>query len=399
VPKGWKDIRLGQVFSHVIDTGHTQELSVLSVTLHEGVKRRESLDRRLAGEVDRDTYRRVLPGDIAYNTMRMWQGASGLVQEEGYVSPAYTVARPVKSECPEFWAQYLKEPTMVQRLFGHSQGVAKDRYRLYFKHFATVPALRPPPMEQRKIASVLSSVDEAIQANRDVIDQTRRVKEGLLQEFLTQGIGHKHFTQTEIGKLPERWRIASVAEVTSTIVDYRGKTPPYVDHGVPVISQEDIQSIGLRPSTKWISPETATEWVHRGTLDPGDIVFRMERFVGEVVQVPDDQRYVITRGVLALRPDPSVMRKDFMFWMLFHKKRKGDWDKHGHATTVPRMYKPDLLADLVVVPPLAEQAEIAGKMNQVQASIEASQAELLSLSCTKAGVLQELLTGKVRVSV
>jgi len=262
-----------------------------------------------------------------------------------------------------------------------------------------IQVVLPPFPEQKKIAAILSSVDDAIHATQAVIEQTRRVKEGLLQDLLTKGIGHTRFKQTEIGEIPIGWRTASVAKVTSDIVDYRGKTPPYSDHGVPVISQEDIQSTGLRPSTKWVSPKTASQWVHRGTLEPGDVVFRMERFVGEVVQVPDDQSYVVTRGVLALRPDPKVMRKDFMFWQFFHKKRRGDWEKHGHATTVPRMYKPDLLGDLLAVPPLAEQAEIAGVMNQVQEAIESNRADLVRLSATKEGLLHDLLTGKVRVSV
>ena len=68
-----------------------------------------------------------------------------------------------------------------------------------------LPVPLPPLAEQRKIAVILTSVDEAIQATEAVIAQTRRVKEGLLQELLTKGIGHTRFKQTEIGEIPEGW--------------------------------------------------------------------------------------------------------------------------------------------------------------------------------------------------
>jgi type I restriction enzyme S subunit len=241
-------------------------------------------------------------------------------------------------------------------------------------------------------------VDEAIQATQAVIEQTRRVKEGLLQDLLTKGIGHTRFKQTEIGEIPEEWEVRSVGNSVSDIIDYRGKTPPYTDHGVPVISQEDIQKTGLRPSTKWVTPETADGWVNRGTPAAGDTVFRMERFVGEVVQVPRAQRYIVTRGVLALRAKTEVLVTDFFFWAFVFKKRSGYWDKHGHATTVPRMYKPDLLAAPMPVPPLEEPVRIAAILNQVEASVRTTLEAHDGLRALKAGLLQDLLTGKVRVS-
>ncbi len=256
----------------------------------------------------------------------------------------------------------------------------------------------PPLPEQKKIAAILSSVDEAIQATQAVIEQTRRVKEGLLQDLLTRGIGHTRFKQTEIGEIPESWELVRVSDAVSHIIDYRGKTPPYSESGVPVISQEDVQATGLMPSQKWVSHETASQWKHRGTLEPGDVVFRMERFVGEVAQVPDEQLYIITRGVLALRPAPALFVKDYFFWLFFHKKRCGDWDKHGHATTVPRMYKPDLLAQSLPRPPIQEQKLISAQMESVEKLIAAEVAKLRPLRRVKAGLLQDLLTGKVRVS-
>lgn len=74
----------------------------------------------------------------------------------------------------------------------------------------------PPLPEQKKIAAILSSVDEAIQAKRAVIEQTRRVKEGLLQDLLTRGIGHTRFKQTEIGEIPDAWKVRHLRQITQS---------------------------------------------------------------------------------------------------------------------------------------------------------------------------------------
>ena len=75
------------------------------------------------------------------------------------------------------------------------------------------PLLLPPLPEQTKIAAILSSVDEAIAATQSVIDQTRKVKQGLLQDLLTRGIGHTRFKQTEIGEIPEAWEVKRLDSV------------------------------------------------------------------------------------------------------------------------------------------------------------------------------------------
>ncbi|MEM5495438.1 restriction endonuclease subunit S [Hoeflea sp. AS16] len=86
------------------------------------------------------------------------------------------------------------------------------------KHLSTKDLLSlnlglPPLHEQRRIAEILSSVDEAIAATRAVIEQTRKVKQGVLERLLTKGIGHTRFKQTEIGEIPEGWEVHSFGTI------------------------------------------------------------------------------------------------------------------------------------------------------------------------------------------
>ena len=114
----------------------------------------------------------------------------------------------------------------------------------------------PPLPEQKKIAAVLSSVDDAIQATQAVIDQTRRVKQGLLQQLLTCGIGHTRFKQTEIGEIPEGWEFKKLTDlvnpnrpITYGIVQ---TGPPVVD-GIPCVRVVDLVSSQPYNVVKYIS--------------------------------------------------------------------------------------------------------------------------------------------------
>ena len=83
------------------------------------------------------------------------------------------------------------------------------------KHFRrrelnTTFAPLPPLEEQKAMAYVLSTVDEAIQKTNEIIEKTKRLKKGLIQELLTKGIGHKEFKDTEIGRIPKKWKVVGL---------------------------------------------------------------------------------------------------------------------------------------------------------------------------------------------
>jgi type I restriction enzyme, S subunit len=90
--------------------------------------------------------------------------------------------------------------------------------------------------EQHKIASILSKVDELIQKIDQVIEQTQRLKKGLMQRLLTKGIGHTEFKKTDLGEIPEDWNIVKLEEVSTKIIDMDHKMPKKYDHGIPFVS-------------------------------------------------------------------------------------------------------------------------------------------------------------------
>ena len=120
----WLSAKLAEVFWQ--RTEHNREdLPLLSVTAEYGIVRQDSLDRRDTSAEDKSKYLRVVPGDIAYNTMRMWQGVSALSALEGIVSPAYTVCVAKRDINARFAAHLFKLPLVVHKFFRYSQGLGR----------------------------------------------------------------------------------------------------------------------------------------------------------------------------------------------------------------------------------------------------------------------------------
>ncbi len=167
-------------------------LPLLSVTMNDGLVGRDELDRKQDTSLTPEEHLLVLPGDIAYNTMRMWQGAFGLASREGLVSPAYVVLRPNRRIDSEFASYLLKTPRMLHLLWAYSYGLTADRLRLYYPDFAKIPALVPSVDKQRKIAKTLRTWDQAIATAKSITERARVQKKALLQQLIPRIASHEN---------------------------------------------------------------------------------------------------------------------------------------------------------------------------------------------------------------
>lgn len=123
----WRHWHLGELFRERAEINQ-DDLPLLSITGDEGVVPRADLDRKDTSSEDKSKYLRICPGDIGYNTMRMWQGVSGLSRHEGIVSPAYTVCVPGPDIDGRFAAYLFKLPTVIHLFYQYSQGLTSDTW-------------------------------------------------------------------------------------------------------------------------------------------------------------------------------------------------------------------------------------------------------------------------------
>ena len=157
----WEQRKLGECFTERTESMPKGEL--ISVTINGGIKRFSELGRHDNSNEDKSKYKKVCIGDIAYNSMRMWQGASGYSPYNGIVSPAYTVLLAndgVNSKCIAF---QFKLPRMIHVFQINSQGITSDNWNLKFPTLSDISIYISRSIdEQGKIASLLESLDHLI---------------------------------------------------------------------------------------------------------------------------------------------------------------------------------------------------------------------------------------------
>lgn len=180
----WKEVHLGEFFSERNETRHI-ELTLLSIGQSGIYPQDESIKKDTSNE-DKSKYKRICPGDIGYNTMRMWQGRSALSDLEGIVSPAYTVISPKENADSRFFAYLFKTPKLTHLFWRNSQGLVDDTLNCKFKDFSIVKVVLPQiKEEQTAIARVLQTADQEISLLKSKADKLREQKKGMMQVLLT----------------------------------------------------------------------------------------------------------------------------------------------------------------------------------------------------------------------
>ncbi len=156
----WEQREYGDCFDERQERSAEGEL--ISVTMSEGIKKFSELNRHDNSSEDKSHYKKVEIGDIAYNSMRMWQGASGYSPFSGILSPAYTVLVPKEGTCSRFFSYLMKRPTVIHLFKMNSQGITSDTWNLKYPELSELPCVVPKEDEQEDIARIFIQIDSLI---------------------------------------------------------------------------------------------------------------------------------------------------------------------------------------------------------------------------------------------
>ncbi|RLF81030.1 restriction endonuclease subunit S, partial [Thermococci archaeon] len=242
--------------------------------------------------------------------------------------------------------------------------------------FETFKIPLPPLPEQWGIAQVLSTIDNAIQKSDELIAKIERLKKGLMQELLTKGIGHTKFKMTEIGEIPEDWTIKKLGKIVEL---KNGARPETVNEGTyPVYGANGIMGY----TRKYLVDNEFT------------IVIGRVGASGEV-HLGKGKIWVSDNAIYSESYDKTMVHMPFLYYLLKFKQLS----RFATKTTHPIITQTFLKAFQISLPPLEEQQKIAEILSTVDKWLELERKRKEKLERLKKGLMNELLTGKIRVEV
>jgi type I restriction enzyme S subunit len=215
IPEGWQVQRNGRLFSHRVETGFP-DLPILEVSLRTGVRVRDMVNgKRKQVMSAKEKYKRAVKGDIAYNMMRMWQGAVGPAPADGLVSPAYVVVKPHAGVNTTYYSYLFRTAAYMQEVNKFSRGIVADRNRLYWESFKQMPTLVPKAEDQDKIVTYLRAQDahvaRFIKAKRELIKLLNEQNLRIIDQAVTRGLDASVVVRPSrvawLGETPERWEL------------------------------------------------------------------------------------------------------------------------------------------------------------------------------------------------
>lgn len=184
----WTRKQLGELFENRVEINRS-DLGLLAITSTRGILPRDCLDLKDNSSEDKSKYLRICPGDIGYNTMRMWQGVSAYSEYEGIVSPAYTILAPMEGVYSRYFAYLFKTQSVIFSFYRFSQGLVDDTRNLKYENLKKISVFIPSNVaEQRAIVQILSTADHEIGLLQKSIEAEKQKKKALMQLLLTGAV-------------------------------------------------------------------------------------------------------------------------------------------------------------------------------------------------------------------
>lgn len=240
----------------------------------------------------------------------------------------------------------------------------------------------PPLPEQKKIAEILLTVDEAIEKVDEAIKKTQRLKRGLMQELLTKGIGHKEFKDTEIGRIPEEW---SEIELLNVFRLSSGKSRPKEiyekqteEYPNPIYGGNGI--IGY--TNKFL---TTIETI---------VIGRVGEYCGSIHKARKFS-WVTDNALYSIEMKNININLDFLTYYLIYLNLNKFKKKSGQ----PLMTQTIVYSKKIPLPPLPEQKKIAEILSTVDSRMEMLRKRKGKIERIKKGLMNDLLTGRKRVKL
>ncbi|PEJ06809.1 restriction endonuclease subunit S [Bacillus wiedmannii] len=311
-----------------------------------------------------------------------------------------------KETIPDYISYQFNNGVLQKKIRGLATGTTSVA-AIYWKDLSVVKVPLPSVREQQKIVTILTSVEKTIEKTEAIIEQTEKVKKGLMQQLLTKGIGHMKFKKTDMGEIPEKWEVITLNDVVLSL-----------DAGVSVNSENRNKETNEKGILK-------TSAVTNRVFNPNEHKTILPNEIDRAKTTPKKGHIIISRmNTKELVGASSYVESDYddlflpdRLWQanLDNSKVSSVWLSFvltssemrnriseiatGTSGSMKNISKQAFLNLKIALPTKNEQEKIADILDSIDQKQLAEKAKILKLLNLKKSLMQSLLTGKIRVKV
>jgi len=343
------------------------------------------------------------------------------------VNQHVAIIRPNQDELYAAYINYYLNSKFMQNHLLSLASAGATRNALTKVMIENLDIPKPPLPTQKKIAHILSTLDDKIELNRKMNQTLEEMAQALFKSWFVDfdpvkakancssdeeleavakelGIAKEvlelfpsEFEDSELGMIPKGWGVEKFGNIIDKYIDNRGKTPPIVDNGIPLLEVRNMPDDMLTSNpnvTKFVTEDTYNNWF-RSYLEENDILISTVGTIGKTCIVPKKSKIAIAQNVLGLRFKSSMIKSQFMFYQMKHKRFLHAIDARLVITVQASIKRKDLNTIDVLIP--SQQIQEAF-VKQIQPIIEKQQSnENIELQKTRDTLLPKLLSGEIEV--
>lgn len=419
LPDGWKHGRVKDVVDS-LDSGvsvngedrlkNSDEIGVLKISAV------------TYGTFNPEEYKTVIPEDVSRAKLNPKKGqilisrsnTEALVGASCYIDKDYldlylpdklwqTVPN-TASRVDTLWLSYLLASKHVRyRLSKLATGTSGSMKNITKGELLTLPVDIPPPIEQTKIAQILSTWDKAIETVEKLIENSKQQKKALMQQLLTGKKRFKEFVEpAKYGELPEGWVNSNVGENIDLLSGFAFPSSKYQTKGLKLLRGINI----TRGSLRWKESDTKywpdSDDFEKYLLEINDVVISMDgSLVGRNFSLITEENYepmLLLQRVARLRCK-EYLHHNYLYLHIASPRFENYVDAVKTITAIPHISAKDIRSYSLPLPPLEEQLRIESVLMSAQAEIDVQENKLKKLELEKKALMQQLLTGKRCVKV
>lgn len=419
-PSRWPLYRGKGLFRVIDERSASGDEELLSVSHLTGITPRSQKNVTMFQSESLIGYKICQIGDIVANTMWTWQGAIGVSDYAGVVSPAYNVYRQKDdSYHPKYLDMLLREPKLVDVYHSLSTGIRPSRLRLYPEVFLTIDFPVPPRDEQEKIVRFLdwkvSEINKLIGIHRKEIQKLEELKVHTIRRVFVKGFFSDAMIDSNgidwLESSPQGWKIQRLKTVLHRHFGGTWGEDPIGDKNDLLcirIADFDFNHLTVKLKANTYRHYSESQ-ISKGSLQDGDIILEKsgggdKTPVGRVIcyHSSGDSKVMFANFSECLRPDKTQIVPFFLALELKAFYQSGHIRNYYNQTTgIQNITLPQYLSMPIVVPSKAEQERIVqyldGACSKIDSLINSSHKKMAELTEMKQVMISDVVTGKIDV--